>query len=110
MKTDNRDSEKDLNANPDSELNTNKPITEPDRFPESPEAREEMKRREVEKREMEKREMEKREQPDPNRAADLELLAGDVSGNVSSRSTGSNPEDIAGVSDLDRGMRRGKRR
>ena len=35
MRTDNKDSEKDLNANPDSKLNTNKPVTKPDRFPEN---------------------------------------------------------------------------
>ena len=57
MRTDNRDSEKDLNANPDSKLNTNKPISKPDattgsrrpgsnpeRFPESQQARDEMER------------------------------------------------------------------
>ena len=42
MKTDNRDSEKDLNANPESRLNTNKPVTRPERFPESLEARDEI--------------------------------------------------------------------
>src|SRR5688500_11783779 len=30
MRTENKDSEKDLNANPDSKLNTNKPISKPD--------------------------------------------------------------------------------
>ena len=100
MRTDNRDSEKDLNANPESTLNSNKPVSKPERFPESHEAKGEM-------------EKQKREHPDDaNRSADLELLAagGDAGGTVSARETGSNPEDIAGVSDLDRGMRRAKRR
>jgi hypothetical protein len=95
MKTDNRNSEKDLNANPDSRLNTNKPVTKPDknRFPESLQAREEMEKRE-------------NQEKDDN----IELLADDVSGTVGDRVTGSNPNDIAGVSDLDRGMLRAKRR
>lgn len=97
MRTENRDSEKDLNANPDSKLNTNKPVTKPDRerFPESHEAEEEMERKRRE---------------EANKDADIELLASDVSGTVSSRDTSSSPEDIAGVADLDRGMRRAKRR
>ena len=44
MKTDNRNSEKDLNANPESRLNTNKPVSKPDRFPESNEARGEIRK------------------------------------------------------------------
>lgn len=96
MRTDNRDSEKDLNANPDSKLNTNKPVTRPDTFPESNQAKDEFEKRAHEE--------------EANRNADLELLAGEVSGTVSSRDTSSSPEDIAGIADLDRGMRRAKRR
>ena len=96
MRTDNKDSEKDLNANPDSKLNTNKPVTKPDRFPESNQAKDEFEKRTHEE--------------ETNRNADLELLAGEVSGTVSSRDTSSSPEDIAGIADLDRGMRRAKRR
>jgi hypothetical protein len=95
MRTDNRDSEKDLNANPESRLNTNKPISRPDRFPESLQAKDEL---------------DKCEQEEAKKDADIELLAGEVQGTVSSRDTSSSPEDIAGVADLDRGMRRAKRR
>lgn len=100
MKTDNRNSEKDLNANPDSKLNTNKPISKPDRFPESQQARDEMERQS---------EMD-RKAPAGKKDDEIELLADDVSGTVSSRDTGSSPEDIAGVADLDRGMRRSRRK
>jgi hypothetical protein len=93
MRTDNRDSEKDLNANPDSRLNTNKPISKPERFPESQQARGEMER-----------------QADQEKDDNIELLAGEVAGTVSNRDTSSDPEDIAGVADIDRGLRRGKRR
>jgi hypothetical protein len=109
MKTDNRSSEKDLNANPDSSLNTNKPQSRPeqvpagsqrpDRFPESHEAQGEMEKIEHNKTRSEKK-----------KDDDIELLAGEVSGSVSTRDTGSNPDDIAGVSDLDRGMSRARRR
>jgi hypothetical protein len=92
MKTDNRNSEKDLNANPESRLNTNKPIAKPDRFPESMQAKDEIKRQE-----------------NPKKDDDIELLAGEVQGTVGSRDTSSSPEDIAGVSDIDRGMRRARR-
>jgi hypothetical protein len=92
MKTDNRNSEKDLNGNPESRLNTNKPIAKPDRFPESMQAKDEIKR-----------------QANPKKDDDIELLAGEVKGTVSDRDTSSSPEDIAGVSDLDRGMRRARR-
>ena len=92
MKTDNRDSEKDLNANPESKLNTNKPRR--NRFPESQQARDEM---------------EKRGHPD-KKDDDIELMADEVKGTVSSRDTSSDPEDIAGVSDLDQGMRRARKR
>ena len=102
MKTENRDSEKDLNANPDSRLNTNKPISKPERFPESHQAQDEMERVEREER----RAKERRGKDDSN----IELLADEVQGSVSSRETSNSPEDIAGVSDLDRGMRRAKRR
>lgn len=101
MRTDNRDSEKDLNANPESRLNTNKPVSRPDTFPESQEAHGEMDKVERTER-MERREHEKDD--------DIELLAQDVKGTVSDRDTSSSPEDIAGVADLDRGMRRGSRR
>lgn len=102
MKTENRDSEKDLNANPESRLNTNKPISKPERFPESHQAQDEIDRVEQEER----RAKERRGKDDSN----IELLAGEVKGSVSSRETSSSPEDIAGVSDLDRGMHRAKRR
>lgn len=102
MKTDNRNSEKDLNANPDSKLNTNKPISKPDRFPESQQARDEMERQK-------QNEMD-RKSPAGKKDDDIELLADDVSGTVSSRDTGSSPEDIAGVADLDHGMRRSRRK
>jgi hypothetical protein len=94
MKTENSDSEKDLNANPDSSLNTNKPLKKPNRFPESRPA--------------------KGAVSDADEAgekdSDIELLAEDVAGSVGARETGSSPSDIAGVSDIDTGMRRAKRR
>ena len=93
MRTDNRDSEKDLNANPESRLNTNRPISKPDRFPESQQAKDEIQR-----------------EANKEKDDDIELLAQDVKGTVSDRDTGSDPEDIAGVSDLDRGMRRARRK
>ena len=99
MRTDNRDSEKDLNANPESRLNTNKPISKPDTFPESQQAKDEFEKRAHE-------DAKKKAKKD----ADIELLAGEVQGTVSSRDTSSSPEDIAGVADLDRGLRRSKRR
>lgn len=96
MKTDNRNSEKDLNANPNSELNTNKPLSGREQFPESQQARDEIA---------------KRKHPKPRKKDDdIELLANDVKGTVSDRNTSSDPGDIAGVSDLDNGMRRAKRR
>ena len=94
MRTENRDSEKDLNANPDSRLNTNKPVSKPERFPESQQARDEM----------------ERQHPAEKKDDDIEMLAGDVSGTVSERDTGSDPADIAGVADIDRGMRRSRRK
>lgn len=97
MRTDNRDSEKDLNANPESRLNTNKPVTRPETFPESLEAKDQIVNKDHQKAQNEKDD-------------DIELLAGEVSGTVSSRDTSSDPADIAGVADLDRGMRRAKRR
>lgn len=101
MRTDNKNSEKDLNANPDSKLNTNKPISKPDRFPESQQARDEMERQ---------NEIDRNSPGGKKKDDDIELLADDVTGSVSSRDTGSSPEDIAGVADLDRGMRRAKRK
>ena len=92
MKTDNRNSERDLNANPESRLNTNKPVSKPHRFPESHQAKDEIKKKKSKKKD-----------------ADIELLAGDVKGTVSERDTSSSPGDIAGVSDVDRGMRRARR-
>lgn len=92
MKTDNRNSEKDLNANPESGLNTNKPVSKPDRFPESHEATGEI------------RKEERKDKDD-----DIELLAKEVKGTVSERNTGSDPGDTAGVADVDRGMRRSRR-
>lgn len=96
MKTDNKNSEKDLNANPNSELNTNKPLKGREHFPESQQAKDEV---------------EKRKQPGQHKKDDdIELLANDVKGTVSSRDTSSSPDDIAGVSDLDTGMRRARRK
>jgi len=103
MKTDNKDSEKDLNANPDSSLNTNRTTGEHDRFPESRQARDEM---ELQRRREEMAAREKKEKDNSN----IESLADDVAGTVGDRTTGSNPRDIAGVSDIDRGMRRGRRK
>lgn len=89
------DSEKDLNANPESRLNTNRPVSKPDRFPESTQAKDEEAKRRHQKRDDD----------------DLEQLADDVgAGTVSERTTGSNPNDIAGVSDIDHDMRRSRRR
>lgn len=93
MKTDNKDSEKDLNANPHSRLNTNVPTGAKNRFPESRQAREEADHKENDK------------EKDDN----IELLANDVKGTVSDRDTSSSPTDIAGVSDIDRRMRGGRR-
>jgi hypothetical protein len=93
MKTENWDSEKDLNSNPESKLNTNRPVTKPERFPESRQAKEE-------------EEKLRKKKPD----ADIEQLADDVAGSVGERETGSSPSDIAGVSDIDRGMRRSRRK
>ncbi len=93
MRTENKDSEKDLNANPESKLNTNRPVSKPDRFPESLQAKDQVKR-----------------EAGGEKDDDIELLAQDVQGTVSDRDTGSDPEDIAGVSDLDRGMRRARRK
>ena len=93
MKTENKNSEKDLNANPESSLNTNKPLTKPKKFPESQQAHDEMEKLEREKKDDE-----------------IELLADDVRGTTSSRDTSSDPDDIAGVSDLDTGMRRARRK
>lgn len=92
MRTDNKNSEKDLNGNPESSLNTRRPTGE--RFPESDQARDEIR---------------KQKQPH-EKDDDIDLLAQDVQGTVSSRDTSSDPEDIAGVSDLDTGMRRSRRR
>ncbi|MEX2234661.1 MAG: hypothetical protein WD824_21025 [Cyclobacteriaceae bacterium] len=93
MKTDNKNSEKDLNANPESRLNTNKPVKKPGKFPESQQAKDELEKLEHEKKD-----------------SDIELLADDVKGTVSSRDTSTDPEDIAGISDLDSGMRRARRK
>jgi hypothetical protein len=42
--------------------------------------------------------------------SNIEALANDVEGTVGTRTTGSNPDDIAGVADLDNNLRRSKRR
>ena len=94
MKRENRDSEKDLNANPESRLNTNKPVSKPERFPESHQAHDEIEKKEKDKK----------------KDSEIELLADEVKGTVSSRDTGSDPDDIAGVSDLDGGLRRARRK
>lgn len=93
MRTENLDSEKDLNANPESRLNTNRPVAKPDRFPESVQAKDEEEKLRHKKHD----------------SSNIEQLADDVAGSVGERETGSNPEDLAGVSDLDRGMRRSRR-
>ena len=93
MKTENKDSEKDLNANPESRLNTNKSAAKPGNSSE----------RTPSKKEREKR----KNAGDKN--LDSELLADEGSGTVSERSTSSAPSDIAGVADLDNGMRRAKK-
>ena len=93
MKTENWDSEKDLNANPESKLNTNRPVSKPERFPESRQAQDEEEKLRNKKRD-----------------TDIEQLADDVAGSVGERETGSNPADIAGVSDIDLGMRRSRRK
>lgn len=105
MRTENKDSEKDLNANPESRLNTNRPVTRPDsptggdeRFPESQEAQ-----AEIDKAKQQKKSEGKKDD------SNIELLANDVAGTVSDRGTGSNPTDIAGVADIDRGLDRGRR-
>src|SRR3546814_18997891 len=59
-----------------------------DRFPESQQARDEMERL---------KEEQQKEKDD-----DIELLADDVQGTVSTRETGSSQEDIDGVDDIDR--------
>jgi len=43
-------------------------------------------------------------------ASDIEPMSEDLSGTVGSRKTGNDPEDIAGVSDLDNAMERSKRK
>ena len=68
----------------------------PDKFPES----------RMHKDQREDTERVQREKDDSN----IEELAADTEGTVGSRVTGSSPEDIAGVSDLDRGMRRSRRK
>lgn len=93
MKRKNWDPEKDLNANPESKLNTNRPVTKPDRFPESRQAKDEQEKL-------------RHKKPDSG----IEQLSDDVAGAVGERETGSNPSDIAGVSDIDRGMRRSRRK
>ncbi len=97
MRTENSDSEKDLNANPDSSLNTNKTRrpSQPERFPESQQAHGEI-------------EKERRRQ-ESAKDSDIELLANEVSGTVSSRDTSTDPEDIAGVADIDRRLKRRRR-
>lgn len=106
MRTENSDSEKDLNANPESSLNTRKPVARPDRFPESREAQGEMEKVKRQQQEEQEEVDAKEEKKDDN----IELLADDVRGTVSSRDTSSDPNDIAGVADLDRGLKRGRRR
>jgi len=93
-----RKSEKDLgphtNMRPDRE-------TEEERFPESNMSKDQREDAEhVEK---------KRQEPNQD-SSDIQQLADDVEGTVGSRVTSSSPDDIAGVADLDRGMRRAKRR
>src|SRR5690606_13018938 len=92
MKTDNKNSEKDLNANPHSRWNTHEPTGSHSRIPESQQTRQES---------------EKGAHKKKNEY--IELLANDVEGTVSSRDTSTSPDDIAGVSDIDHGMRRSRR-
>lgn len=92
MKTDNKNSEKDLNGNPESGLNTNKPVSKPDGFPESP------------------MNEEKKNQKKKNRKdSDTEPLLEESPSTVGERTTGTSPSDIAGVADLDTGMKRAKK-
>jgi hypothetical protein len=100
MKTDNRNSEKDLNGNPDSDLNANRPSSSEDTFPESNFVKDGMPET------MDCDEDKNKKKKD----SDIELLAEDVAGTVGDRTTGTSPGDLAGVQDLDRGMRRAKRR
>ncbi|MEO5602332.1 MAG: hypothetical protein ABIR06_15530 [Cyclobacteriaceae bacterium] len=92
MKTDNKNSEKDLNGNPESQLNTNKPASKSDGFPESP-------------MNEEKKNQKKKNKKD----SDTGLLLDESPSSVGERTTGTSPSDIAGVSDLDTGMRRAKK-
>jgi hypothetical protein len=102
MKTDNKNSEKDLNGNPESELNTNRTSESGDTFPESNLAKDGTLETTKDREDKKARKVKK--------DSDIELLADDVTGSVGDRSTGTSPGDIAGVQDLDRGMRRAKRR
>ena len=89
----NRNTEKDIRKS-ERDLGPHSGMR-PDHFPES----------RMHKDQREDAERVKREKDDSN----IEDLATDVEGTVGSRTTGSSPEDIAGVSDLDRGMRRSRR-
>jgi hypothetical protein len=71
-------------------------VSRPEIFPESLEAKDEI--------------VNKDHQRPEKKDDDIELLAREVSGTVSSRDTSSDPADIAGVADLDRGMRRARRK
>ena len=92
MKTDNKNSEKDLNGNPESQLNTNKPGSKPGGFPESP-------------MNDEKKNQKKKSKKD----SDAGPMLDESPSSVGERATGSSPSDIAGVSDIDTGMRRAKK-
>jgi hypothetical protein len=104
MKTENKKAGKDMNIDPDNrkgdrpESNLNRDIhknSQSERFPESNMMKDQ------------------RKSADKARGKDdsnIEELASDVEGTVGSRETGSNPDDIAGVADLDNGLRRSKRR
>src|SRR5690606_39418795 len=69
-------------------------LSQPERFPESQQAHGEI-------------EKERRRQ-ESAKDSDIELLANEVSGTVSSRDTSTDPEDIAGVADIDRRLKIGR--
>lgn len=92
MKTDNKNSEKDLNGNPESRLNTNQPVSKQGSFPESP-----------------MNEEKKNQKKKNKKNSDTGPLLDESPSSVGERATGTSPSDIAGVSDLDTGMRRAKK-
>lgn len=103
MKNDHRKSGRDLNidlnreqtAGSDDKLNRDiHKSLQSERFPDSSMTKDQ--RKDTEK---------VKEKDDSN----IEELAADVEGTVGTRNTSSDPDDIAGVADLDKGLRRAKR-